>query len=129
MIKKLLNLINIGTPKVDLILQNTNIKPGDKITGYFELKGGWVTHKMSRLECDFIREYPGGKPEIIEPVKTLLLSKTLEINSKTEVPFTYQLPLDLNLSAADDVTYRFRTKLVLIDDIKSMDHDKITIIN
>ncbi|MDC3417154.1 sporulation protein [Aquibacillus salsiterrae] len=126
MINKLLVLFKIGSPKINLQLQNYELKPGECVSGSFLLQGGWVKQKIKRLECDLVRECTGQKPEVIEPVKTLLMSQTIELNERTEIPFSYTLPKALT-PTSDNVSYRLLTKLVFTDDKKSIDHDEIVV--
>ncbi|WP_186575944.1 sporulation protein [Aquibacillus kalidii] len=126
MVSKLLSFIKFAAPKVDLVLNTSELKAGEQLSGKFFLKGGWVLQKAKRLECDFIRVCPGKKPEVIEPVKTLLMSRSIEANEKTEICFTYQLPKELPPTCAH-VSYRLQTKLVLADDSKHTDHDEVIV--
>ncbi|MCT2537050.1 sporulation protein [Aquibacillus koreensis] len=125
MIHKIISVLKIG-PKVNLVLDHTETETGEKISGTFHISGGLVKQKLSRLECDFIKEHAGGKAEVIEPVKTVLISRMIDTNDRDQIPFTYQLPKDLN-PTSDQITYRFRTKLVFNYDSKSMDHDEIIV--
>ncbi|MBM7573233.1 sporulation protein [Aquibacillus albus] len=127
MIAKLMSLLKIGSPKVDLILDTNQVKPGDKISGVFYMEGGWVKQKLKRLECDFVREYHGEKPEVIQPVKTVLMSDTIDSDDQTEIPFTYKLPKELP-PTSEDVSYRLETKLVFTNDTKSIDTDEIVVL-
>ncbi|MFG6120105.1 sporulation protein [Thalassobacillus sp. B23F22_16] len=128
MITKVLSKLKIGSPKVDLILNRNELTPGSTVSGSFHLHGGWVSQRVNRLECDLVKEQTGRKPEFVEPVTTVLMSKTIEANDKTEIPFHYQLPEELP-PTTDTITYRLRTKIVFKDDVKSFDHDEIIISN
>ncbi|WP_085505374.1 sporulation protein [Thalassobacillus devorans] len=126
MIMKVLSKLKIGSPKVDLILNRNELPPGSTVSGSFHLYGGWVSQRVNRLECDLVKEQAGRKPEFIEPVTTVLMSKTIEANDKTEIPFHYQLPKELS-PTTNAITYRLRTKIVFKEDVKSFDHDEIIV--
>ncbi|WP_077622284.1 sporulation protein [Sediminibacillus massiliensis] len=128
MIKRLLNYLRIGSPKVDLLLNTKELEPGEKVTGTFLLKSGWFEQKISRLECDLVRHYSSERPEVIEPVKTVLMSHSFPPNSQKSIAFQYRLPVDLPPSS-DQVMYQLKTKLVMTDDIHSFDHDEIVVVN
>ncbi|QDP38981.1 sporulation protein [Radiobacillus deserti] len=126
MINKVLNMMKVGSAKVDLKLASRELKHGEHLTGVFELKGGWVSTKLKRLECDLVRECPGKKPEFIEPVKTLLTSKTINLGEQQEIAFSYLIPANLEPSS-EDVKYCLRTKVVFMDDVKCVDSDEIVV--
>ncbi|SEA23469.1 sporulation-control protein [Thalassobacillus cyri] len=128
MITKVLSKLKVGSPKVDLVLNTKELTPGSNISGSFHLYGGWVRQRVNRLECDLVKEQAGKKPEFIEPVTTVLMSKTIEANDKTEIPFHYQLPEELP-PTTEGITYRLQTKIVFKDDVKSFDHDEIVVTN
>ncbi|MRH43902.1 sporulation protein [Aquibacillus halophilus] len=127
MIKKMICSLKICSPTIDLVLTNNEIVPGGNVSGTFHLQGGWIKQKVERLECDLVKEYPGKKTEYIEPVKTILMSKMIHSNDRREIPFTYQMPKDLHPSSTG-VSYRFQTKIVYTDNMKSIDHDEIIVL-
>ncbi|MBM7553547.1 sporulation protein [Thalassobacillus pellis] len=126
MITKMLSLINFGSPKVDLVLENDEYKPGKEISGFFQLHGGWMKQKINRLECDLVKTTPGKKPEVIEVVTTVLMSHMMKANEQKVIPFQYDLPHDLSPSDGRG-TYHLQTKLVFENDVKSFDHDEVVI--
>ncbi|KHE67366.1 sporulation protein [Halobacillus sp. BBL2006] len=126
MITKLLSLLKVGSPKIDLVLDQNEINPGGKIAGSFHLKGGWTSQKIKRLECDLVKDDHGKKPMIIQPVTTVLMSQTIDPKDKKEFPFHCQLPEQLTPSS-ERISYRLQTKLVFMDDVKSVDHDELIV--
>ncbi|WP_407270973.1 sporulation protein [Radiobacillus sp. PE A8.2] len=123
-----MSIVKQSSPQVELILNTNEIFKGGQVTGVFYLKGGWFKYKIQRLECDLIRESQGEKPEVVEPVKTILMSRTIDQNEKTEIPFSYQLTQELQPTSSK-ITYRLHTRLVCSDDVKSKDHDEIIVRN
>ncbi|ARI78627.1 sporulation protein [Halobacillus mangrovi] len=126
MITKLLSLLKLGSPKIDLVLDRNEIRPGGTIGGSFHLKGGWTSQKIKRLECDLVKDDKGKKPTMIQPVTTVLMSQTINRKDKKQFPFHCQLPEELNPSS-EEVKYRLQTKLVFVDDVKSIDHDELVV--
>ncbi|WP_017726093.1 sporulation protein [Halalkalibacterium ligniniphilum] len=127
MLLKYLRFLKIGSANVDLVLDRKECVAGEKISGFFNLQGGWGTQTIKRLECDLVAKRTGEKEEkIIETVTTLLMTKTLDSGARAEIPFVYQLPKKLEPSS-NGISYRFQTRLVFSDDVKDMDHDEIKI--
>jgi len=127
-INSLLNLFKIGSPKVDLVLQSHQIVPGAIVKGSFHIYGGWLPQKIKRLECDLVREAKNQKIEVIAPAATVLMSETMEPKGMREVPFHYQIPEDLP-PTSHAYSYRLKTKIVCVDEVKSFDHDELVVIN
>ncbi len=129
MLKKYLSIFKIGSANIDLVLDTNEFIPGEKVSGYFKLQGGFRKQKVKRLECDLVVQNREEKSNhIIETVKTILMSRTLHSEESTEIPFTYQLPKGLQ-PTCDNVSYRFHTRLIFSNDIKDTDHDEIRIFN
>ncbi|KPB03697.1 sporulation protein [Bacillus sp. CHD6a] len=127
MIKKVMSYLNLGSPHVDLVLNNMELNPGEKVTGAFHVEGGWVRQHIKRLECDLVKEFQGDTVETVDAVTTILMSKSMDANDKVEYPFCYQLPNALEPST-NHISYRFHTRLIFQDDVKSMDHDEIIVL-
>ncbi|MEA3319627.1 MAG: sporulation protein [Bacillota bacterium] len=127
MIKKVMSYLNIGSPHVDLVLNNMELNPGESVTGTFYVEGGWARQHIKRLECDLVKEFQGDTVETVDAVTTILMSKSMDANDKAEYPFCYQLPIPLEPST-EHISYRFHTRLIFQDDVKSMDHDEIVVL-
>ena len=128
MIKKVMSYFNIGSPHVDLVLDNNELKPGDKVTGSFHVEGGWAKQHIKRLECDLVKEFQGDVIETVDAVTTILMSKSIDANDKEEYPFCYQLPKDIDPST-EYISYRLNTRLIFQDDIIRNDHDEIIVLS
>lgn len=126
MIKRVMSACKIGAPKVDLILDETETKPGGKISGSIHVKGGWTSQKTKRLECDLVRHEAGDSYRFVAPAKTILTAQVVDANERRELPFHYQLPNELK-PTSDGVSYHLMTKLVFKDDSKCSDQDEIVI--
>lgn len=126
MFNKYLNLFKLGSANIDLVLDADEYLPGERVSGYFKLQGGFRKQKVKRLECDLIAQNKDEKS--IETVKTILMSRTLNAKESTEIPFNYQLPKELQ-PTGDNVSYRFHTRLIFSDDVKDIDHDEVKILS
>lgn len=127
MIKKVMSYLNIGSPHVDLVLDNNELKPGEKVTGAFHVEGGWAKQHIKRLECDLVKEFQGDTIETVDAVTTILMSKSIDANDKVEYPFCYQLPKEIDPST-EYISYRLNTRLIFLDDVKRIDHDEIVVL-
>ena len=130
MIRKIISQLRlrIGSASIDLILDKDEFMPGEKVTGYFSLKGGRFEQKINRLECDLVVTDEQKKEEkFTESALTRLMSKPISSKESSRIPFTFQLPSTLDTSS-NKFSYRFRTKLVFSDGTKRVDHDQIKIL-
>ncbi|TWI54076.1 sporulation protein [Halalkalibacter nanhaiisediminis] len=90
MFNKYLNLFKLGSANIDLVLDAAEYLPGERVSGYFKLQGGFRKQKVKRLECDLIAQNKHEKSnQMIETVKTILMSRTLNAKESTEIPFNY----------------------------------------
>ncbi|MRX73821.1 sporulation protein [Bacillus lacus] len=126
MLKKCLSLMKVGIPHVNLVLECESISAGSKVCGAFHVKGGWIKQHIKRLECDLVREVPEKSTEFVDAVTTILMSRTIEVNDESQIPFTYHVP-DQLAPSSENVSYRFQTRLVFKDDMICNDHDEILI--
>ena len=130
MIRKIISQLRlrIGSASIDLILDKDELRPGEKVTGYFSLKGGRFEQKINRLECDLVvTDERKQEEKFIENAVTRLMSKSISSKESSQIPFTFQLPSKLDTSP-EAFSYRFRTKLVFSDGTKRVDHDQIKIL-
>lgn len=126
MLKKCMSLLKLGQANVDLVLDSYELKPGEKVNGYFQLKGSWMKQIIKRLECDLIVHNKEDNTErMIESVTTIYMSKELSSDGSIEIPMSYQLPEDLLLTSPT-VAYRLQTRLIC-DNMQRTDHDEIKI--
>ncbi|WLR46500.1 sporulation protein [Halobacillus litoralis] len=127
MLAKLFNWFGPGLPKVDLVLPKTEYAPGEKVTGSFHLIGGLNQQIIQRLECDLMKRKAGEKPSLLQPVTTVLMNRELDPKEESEYPFHFVLPDAVELDDPE-TTYLLQTKLVLKNDVKTLDTDEIDIV-
>mgnify|MGYP001034318554 CR=1 FL=1 len=124
MLTKLMNQVKgrIGSPHIDLLLDKNEFLPGEKVTGSFVIKGGLFEQKLSRLECDLIK----GSDEAAAPAADaimIFMSENIPPNASKHIPFSFQLPVQLNESR-----YYFQTKLCFGDGKKCVGQDAIHVV-
>ncbi|WP_226579686.1 sporulation protein [Halobacillus litoralis] len=113
-------------PKIDLVLSKNEYIPGETVKGSFQVKGG-ITHlTIHRLECDLMKQIPGEKAKLIQPVTTVLMNRKLDSKEETVYPFHFSLPQNIK-EWGPEATFHLQTKLVLSNDIKTTDMDIIHI--
>ncbi|WP_394218940.1 sporulation protein [Halobacillus trueperi] len=125
MLTKWMDGLKIGTPKVDLVLDSHTQDP-HLLSGTFKLSGSWRKRNIKRLECDLVVVERGEKPVLIEPVTTVLMTRTMEAGGYDEYPFRYELPRNLPL-LSEGRSYKLQTRLVYENNAKSFDHDEIIV--
>lgn len=122
-----MHLLRIGCTNVDLVLDAYEFKSGEMVTGYFKLTGGKLNQKIKRLECDLVvKDTKTKKKQNIESATTILMTKTLGSAEKTEIPFKYLIPHELQ-STSSSIAYYFQTKIVFHDNLTELDYDEIKI--
>lgn len=130
MIRVFRNLIGrvSGKASINLTLDTNEFLPGEKVNGYFSIKGGWFKQQLNRLECDLVvTDKQKQAEELIREGITILTSRSIDPHASSRIPFTFQLPSGLTPSS-NVCQYRFRTKLTFNNGDKSVDHDQIKIL-
>ncbi|SDO05521.1 sporulation protein [Halobacillus sp. SY10] len=125
MLTKWMNGLWGGKPKVDLVLDSKGEDPY-VLSGIFQLSGSWRKQNIKRLECDLVVVERGRKPLLVEPVTTVLMTRTMEAGGYDEYPFRYELPRNLPL-LSEGKSYKLQTRLVYENNAKSFDHDEIVV--
>lgn len=101
LINRVFASVGVGSAKVDTKLENDKIVAGDTINGVVEVKGGSVEQQIDdiylTLMTSYIREYDDKKVEDEAVIGKYRLTKsfTIKPNETKEVPFSFELPLDV----------------------------------
>ena len=130
MIRKLISqwFLHVGSAHIHLILDKKEFTPGEKVTGYFSLEGGWFEQNIKRLECDLVVVDKQEQTEyLIEGAVTRLMSKSIDSKESDQIPFTFLLPAELD-SSSGNRSYRFHTRIVFSNGAESIDDDEIKIL-
>lgn len=128
MLRKYMSLLGIGSAKVDLIIDENVYRPGEIVNGYFLLKGGTIEQKIKRIESDLVQINKSLDTEKVIGSTTILTSQQIDSEEQSKTPFTFLLPESLE-DTTPDVSYRFKTRLIFNEGVKSLDQDHITISN
>ncbi|MBM7662640.1 sporulation-control protein [Bacillus mesophilus] len=125
-LKKYMSLLGIGSAKVDLVLEKGEAKLGECIKGSIHIDGGNIEQHLKRIECDLVKTDNTHREEVVE-TKTILTNKVIDSENHKEIPFSFYIPETL-IPSSDCLTYRFKTRLVFNEGLKSLDQDTITIL-
>ncbi|OCA84986.1 hypothetical protein A8F95_09785 [Bacillus wudalianchiensis] len=128
-IKKIISqwFLQVGSAHIHLVLDKKEFIPGEKVTGYFSLEGGWFEQNIKRLECDLvIVDKQEHTEQLIEGAVTRLMSKSIDSNESDQIPFTFCLPAKL-APLSGNRSYQFHTRIVFSNGTESSDHDEIKI--
>lgn len=125
-LRRYMSLLGIGAAKIDLRLDKTHFQSGECVTGFFHIKGGTIEQQVKRIECDLVmRNELEDKEEVIETF-TIYTSQMIESEAHNKLDFRLTLPLNLTQSSAN-VIYRFKTRMIFDEGVKSEDQDRIFI--
>jgi sporulation-control protein len=123
-----MSLLGIGSAQIDLILEKETYRPGEKVQGCFQIKGGTIEQQLKRIECDLVMDDEvTGKEEVIH-TSTILTSSTIASHMDNQISFAFRLPDDLEVST-DSRSYGFKTRLFFKEGVESADHDDIRIVD
>ncbi|TYR81685.1 sporulation protein [Priestia megaterium] len=129
MFKKFLAKIGVGAAKVDLVLNDSAYTLGRQIEGVIRVQGGKVEQQINFINVEFWLEVRMKNGEVHTHKVTSIpavSSFTVREGEKMEWPFTYNLPMDLPISASN-VSYFFKTHLDIDGGADGVDRDFIRI--
>ncbi|WP_366160964.1 sporulation protein [Bacillus infantis] len=124
LLRKYMSLIGVGSARIDLILPKLSYHPGESICGYFNIEGGTIDQQIKRIECDLVVTDEAG--ESVVDSTTILTTKKIESDECNHMPFHFTLPETLQPSGKKR-SYRFKTRMIFNEGVKSADLDEITI--
>lgn len=124
--RKTLSLLGIGAAKIDLILEKTTYSPGEKVFGYFLLKGGTIEQSIKRIHVDLIKVDTVNEQETVVDSITILSSRKLEASQDDELSFAITIPSEAEASNKN-LYYYFHSILIFNEGVESRDQDIIQI--
>ena len=125
-LRKYMSLLGIGSPKIDLVLEKVIYAPGEKVDGYFSIKGGTIEQKLKRIDCDLVMvDELRGKEKVVDFI-TILTAECIQSGETSNIPFSFRLPDSATVSTGT-LIYRFKTKLSFKEGVESFDTDEIKI--
>ncbi|MFZ3589609.1 sporulation protein [Bacillus sp. DJP31] len=127
LLRRYMSLIGIGSARVDLVLEKENVRPGDSMTGTFNINGGTIEQQIKRIECDLVKtSIKTGSEEVVDSM-IILTAKLINSEETSNIPFTFFIPPTLEASCAS-LSYRFQTRMIFQEGVKSMDQDVIIVL-
>jgi len=127
LLRKMLSLIGVGSPQIDLILEKETYKPNEQVKGTFFIKGGTIEQQLKRIDCDLVMVDEKEEREEIIDFTSILLTENIHPESEKTIPFSFQLPESAQETMSTR-TYRFKTRLVFAEGVESVDMDAIRIV-
>lgn len=123
-----MSLLGIGSAKIDLKLDQITFQPGERATGHFFITGGVIEQQLKRIECDLVLTDKDNEVEEVIHTTTILTTKMIESEEINRVNFNFDLPRNIQASSKN-INYRFKTKMIFKEGIKSEDQDEIIILH
>ncbi len=129
---RLLSSIGVGAATVDTRLERDELVPGEEVRGVVEVKGGGSEQEVNgiRLEVQTYYKRDSGDNTVTETgtIEHFLVSghRTIEANSREEIPFSFRLPYDTPLTLGRSSVW-IRTALDVRMAFDPSDSDVVTI--
>jgi sporulation-control protein len=122
-----MSLLGVGSAIIDLILPKEAYQRGELINGYFNIKGGTIEQQLKRIDCDLVMLDQSTGSERVIDTATILSSTIINSEESNKVSFTFKLPENIPAST-EEISYRFKTRLIFNEGIESKDQDFIQVI-
>lgn len=129
---RLLSSIGVGSATVDTRLERDELVPGEEVRGVVEVKGGGSELEVSGISLEVQTHYKreSGDNTVTETgtVEHFPVSghRTIEANSREEIPFSFRLPYDTPLTLGRSSVW-IRTALDVRMAFDPSDSDVVTI--
>jgi sporulation-control protein len=126
LLRKYMTLLGIGSARVNLVLDKDYVKVGESVSGYFSINGGTIEQRIKRIECDLIKMDVAEETEEVVDSTTILSASLIESEDSKNIPFSFYIPSTLEPSSSE-TNYRFKTRMIFQEGVKSIDQDIIEI--
>jgi sporulation-control protein len=127
LLRKYMSLLGVGSANIDLILPKDTYHRGELINGHFYIKGGTIEQKLKRIDCDLVMVDQITDQEKVIDTATILSTAVINSNESNKLSFTFKVPENITPST-EEISYRFKTKLIFSQGIESKDQDYINVI-
>jgi sporulation-control protein len=127
LLRKYMTLLGIGSARVDLVLEKDFVKVGESIIGYFSISGGTIEQQIKRIECDLVKVNVQEETEEIVDTTTILSASFIESEDHKKIPFSFYIQPGIEPSSSM-INYRFKTRMIFQEGVKSLDQDIITVL-
>ena len=130
--KRLLSSIGVGAARVDTRLERDELVPGEQVRGVVEVRGDGSEQEVNGINLEVQTHYKreSGDSTITETATIERFSvsgqRTIEANSREEIPFDFRLPYDTPLTVGRSSVW-IRTSLDVSMAIDPSDSDNITV--
>lgn len=127
LLKKYMSLLGFGSARVDLKLEKFEVRAGECMVGSYTINGGTIEQRLKRIECDLVKTNKINDTVEVVDSTTILTTKLINSECISKIPFTFYIPPHLEASS-NQWSYRFKTRMVFQEGMKSMDQDIITVL-
>jgi sporulation-control protein len=127
LLRKYMTLLGIGSARVDLVLDKDNVKVGESVLGYFSINGGTIEQQIKRIECDLVKLNVTEETEEVVDSTTILSASLIKSEDNKKIPFSFYIPFTIVPSSAE-INYRFKTRMIFQEGVKSIDQDIIEVL-
>lgn len=133
MFNRLLASVGIGAAKVDTLLEQGRLAPGDEVRGVVRIKGGQVSQQVEgirlTLMTQYLKESNDHKHWVNYELDRFRVTGSFELsaNESKEIPFSIVLPLHTPLTIGQAPVW-LKTELDIASAIDPSDNDRIEVI-
>ncbi|BBW96520.1 sporulation protein [Geobacillus icigianus] len=129
LLRKMMSKVGVGSAHVDLVLDKSLWRQGDRIQGTVHIYGGTVEQRIERLDMELVQKTIENGKELDDIVAVIPAAGAFSIkpNEKKEIPFSYTIPETLPPSRPGR-SYRFITRLQIEDAVDTLDFDYVQIL-
>ncbi len=128
MFQNLFAKFGYGAAKVDLVLHQNTFTLGDTVQGELRIQGGKVKQRINKIDVELLLSIYKDGNEYRQQIQHFPFHHSFEIQpgEHRSFPFTYDLPMNLPISASS-VQFYFITRLDIASGVDSSDRDYIQI--
>lgn len=131
--KGLASIFGIGGTKVDTVLVNNNVSPGDIVDCRVNIYGGEVSQYIDkvilRLDTNYKKELDDSKVNIETTIQEFIvkIDKTVNPNENISIPFSFKLDYNCPISKGNSRTV-LKTRLDIENAVDSSDGDVLNVV-
>jgi sporulation-control protein len=131
--KQFLSSIGIGHVKVDTLVYNTNLSPGETIEGEVVIEGGMADQPITEITLLLVLKYEEDKEDSDFPyhekdIEGITLNNigTIQSEEKKRIPFSFLLSKNHPISTEKQETF-LRTTIDIPQAVNPTDEDSIIV--
>lgn len=133
MFQKILASIGIGSAKVNLELQNSQIELGGTLQGVVKIEAGSVEQQVDKIYINMVLTSKYGSGDETKHIHKVVAeaqvggNMLLKPGQKEEIPVSFRIPIDCPVSKGR-TKYYLQTGLDIAQAVDPKDHDEIAVV-